>query len=402
MDTAYLVILIITILSGFLVIYHHVLFPVLMKRMVSNLPDPAPISPDRQYRTDVTDDDLPDISIIIPCYNETEVIAEKIRNLAAIDYPEDKLSVFVACDGCTDDTAEIARNTGAEPEVQHLHVTVLDFPENRGKVAVLNATIPEATGSIVALTDASALVSVDSLLVSARHFSDPDVGVVAGTYRILQHGSDGEEAYWKYQLAVKRGESAMGAPLGVHGAFYLFRRALFRPLPADTINDDFVLPMDIVAQNYRALYEPEIMALELECANDDMDQRRRRRIAAGNMQQAIRMRHLLNPKHGGIAFAFASGKALRAIMPFLLICTYVGSIILGTSSILFAALAVLQTIVYGLALWRQAVLPKPVPKIIGTIHYIVAGHFAGMIGALRYLLGFERGAWKRVTDSNPD
>ena len=239
----------------------------------------------------------------------------------------------------------------------------------------------------------SALISIDSLKVAAGYFTDEEVGVVCGTYRLINPGSIGEEAYWKYQCRLKEIEAALGAPLGAHGAFYLLRRTLFRPLAYDTINDDFVLPMSIVLAGHRAIYTTQIVAVELERSTRHQDRRRRRRIAAGNMQQAIRLRRLLHPRYGGIALAFGSGKALRAVMPFALLASLLGSLILASSSALFAAAAAGQLALYGLA-WVRHVTPAAAwPRLVESIHYLVCGHVAGLIGATRYLFGLERRGW---------
>jgi cellulose synthase/poly-beta-1,6-N-acetylglucosamine synthase-like glycosyltransferase len=387
-----------TVGSALMVVYHHVGYPILLKRLTRKR---RPVFTDiaaRGHRSQPGDAQLPSFTIVIPAYNEADIIADKIRNLAALDYPEDRLNVIVACDGCSDQTAARARAAAAEPECAHLSVTVLEFAENRGKVAVLNLVIPLCESDLIALSDASALISMDALLIAADHFTDPKVGIVCGTYRLLQPGNSGEDTYWVYQLTIKEAEAALGAPLGAHGAFYLLRRSLFRPLAPDTINDDFILPMQIVAKGYQAVYDRRMLALELEQASIDLDLRRRRRIAAGNMQQAIRMRRLMLPTYGGIAFAFLSGKALRAVMPFLMLFCLLGSAMLTADSMLFAAALLAQIGVYGLALARHLIPHCRWPRPVDTIHYLVGGHVAGFIGASRYLLGLERGRWRRAMD----
>jgi len=223
--------------------------------------------------------------------------------------------------------------------------------------------------------------------------------VVSGTYQLLNPGSEGEALYWRYQRAIKEREDILGSTLGVHGAFYLFRRDLFVPLEMDVINDDFVLPMNIVARGYRAAYEPRINSLELECAGESMDRCRRRRIAAGNLQQVVRLWQLLSPRYGGIAFAFASGKALRALMPFCLLALFLGSLILVSESLLFGLLLVGQVVVYGLAGLQHVISWRRAPSLLKTLHYLVSGHVSGLIGSVRYLVGLERGRWHRVVVS---
>ena len=188
----------------------------------------------------------------------------------------------------------------------------------------------------------------------------------------------------------------MGSTLGAHGALYLFRRSLFHPLEADTINDDFILPMKIVAQGYRAEYEPRIAALELEQADSSMDQQRRRRIAAGNIQQLLRLKQLLLPQHGGVAFAFVSGKALRVLMPFLMLICLIGSLLLAPDHWLFFIMAGGQLLAYLLAAWPLCFPKLNCHRYLRTLSYLVSGHAAGLIGTLRYLLRLDKGRWKRV------
>jgi len=380
-----------------LVVYHHVGYPWLLSRLPKRTLRTPGVFARRGYVTRPGDRLLPGITVIVPAHDEQRLIAEKVRNLAALDYPPERLKVVIACDGCHDATAARARAAHAEPECRHLDLEVREFEVNRGKVAVLNEVIASACSELVALSDVSALVSIDALLRAASAFADPEMGVVAGGYRLLTPGSAGESAYWDYQLRIKHGEAALGAPLGTHGAFYLFRRRLFEPLAPDTINDDFLLPMSIVADGYRAIYDADIMALELERADPRLDRRRRRRIAAGNLQQMWRLRRLLHPRHRGIAFAFASGKALRAVMPLLLLATLAGSLWLAPHSPWFALLAAAQLLVYVVALWRQLNPDARVPGVVNTLHYLVSGHVSGLVGGVRYLAGLDRGHWRRAT-----
>ena len=396
-----------TLLAGVAVVYHHLGYPLLLRWLAARRPDDAepPALPSRAYRPLAGDAERPRIAIVIPAYNEEEHVADKLRNLAMLDYPSERLHVVLACDGCSDATAERAWQAVREPECKDLSVEILEFAQNRGKVALLNHVIPTVDCDLLALSDVSALVSIDALLVAAARFDDPLVGVVTGSYRMFgsyrPEARSGERVYWEYQSEIKRREGALGSTMGVHGAFYMIRRELFEPLDLDVINDDFILPMRIVARGYRALYEPRILALELETATLELDRSRRRRIAAGNMQQLVRLGALLRPSRRGVAFVFASGKALRALMPFLLIFLLVGSALLSGTSWVFLALLLLQLIVYLTAFVVQGAGPARVPWPLQAVHYLVQGHLVGLIGSVRYLLGLERGRWRRAKMATP-
>ena len=383
----YTVLAIMTMLSGVLVIYHHVLYPVLLGILARRG------ARDERHHDHTSGMVLPRVAIVVPAYNEAKVIADKIRNLAALDYPDDLLEVVIVCDGCTDDTAGRAKSAAGEPPCRHLRIEIRETEVNRGKRSIVNEVVPALHAELVGLSDASALISIDALRLAAEHFMDPGIGVVCGTYQLLEPASGGEEAYWKYQVTVKKREAAIGATIGAHGAFYIFRRDLFQKLPANAINDDFILPMSIVLGGHRSVYDPRIVAVELERSPPEMDLRRRRRIAAGNLQQLVLLHRLLHPRYGSTAFVFASGKALRSLMPLLLIISLLGSLTLAPQSTFFAAAAAAQATIYILALLRHAAPELAWPKPIETIHYMVSGHLAGLVGATRYLLGLEGRGW---------
>ena len=391
------ILLTLTLISAFLVIYHHLGYPLILRWFHKKHPQSPTASYPRQYTSSPIDQQLPTIAIIIPAYNEQQWIAEKIRNLAALDYPSQSLQIIIACDGCTDNSYALAVKTASEPECRHLCINICNFSKNRGKVAVLNEQIAKLDCELIALSDTSALLSIDALLLAAQRFSDPQLGVLNGHYRLLSPGSAGEQAYWDYQSQIKCSEAALGSTLGAHGAFYLFRRHLFTPLAADTINDDFILPMQIVTAGYRAAYEDAITALELEKSSDSQDHQRRRRIAAGNFQQLLRLKKLFLPRYGGVAFAFISGKGLRVMMPFLMIAALLGSLFQATEYPLFVLFALLQLGAYLLAGWELLYKPANSNKLCKLLAYLVGGHLAGLVGTLRYILRLDKGRWKKIS-----
>ncbi|WP_406608876.1 sugar transferase [Agarivorans sp. JK6] len=379
----------VTLIAMFLVVYHHALYPLLLKLLskdkTQNTEDEIQ-SVARKYHQREQDQQLPSIELLIPAYNEQDYIAAKLINLATLDYPEDRLSIKVICDGCSDDTASVARACLEDLAFCSFSIEICEQLQNQGKVAVLNQHISQSKADIVALSDVSALISVDAMLIAAQHFGQPQVGVVCGYYHLLSPGSVGEQAYWNYQREVKRCEANMGAPLGAHGAFYLIKKSLFRVMPDDTINDDFVIPMDIVAQGYKAVYEPNIRALELEHAADSQDRSRRKRIGAGNLQQLIRLRHMLLPRFKGVAFTFFSGKALRVTIPVFMLTSFFGAMVLAAQSAVFAVLFALQVVAYSLAMLPRFMPNAKLPNAIGSLNYLVEGHFSSMMGCVDYLL----------------
>ncbi|TVU62916.1 glycosyltransferase family 2 protein [Vibrio atlanticus] len=381
--------------SGALIVYHHAAYPVLLRWYARHHPARSVCESSRCYKDEQQDCTLPTVTILVPAFNEEQWIADKIRNLAALDYPRKKLQVIIACDGCTDNTVEIAQMTIQEAMCSDIYFEIHDHAQNRGKVAVINEEVTNITSDITALSDVSALISLDALLIASAHFESDKVGVVNATYQLCPTGNEGENTYWQYQTAVKECEASLGSSLGSHGAFYLFKTELFEPLPLNTINDDFILPMQIVKQGYIAEYETQMVALELEESNLETDFKRRLRISAGNMQQAIRLFGLFSPKFKGIAFAFFSGKGLRLLTPYLMIVCLVCSIVLR-DYLAFEVMLWAQVVVYSIGV-LGCIMPKNlINKPISLISYLIVGHYANFIGGIRYLLGLENSPWTRA------
>ena len=201
-----------------LVVYVYFGYPLLLWVMSSVFPRDGP-----------TTSATPSVSLVVAAHNEAKVIASKIHNALALEYPADMLSIVIACDGSSDATAEIVRAVAQKEGAGR--VQLFDFSQNRGKVGALNEAIQQLSSEIVAFSDASSMLAPDSVRRLADHFSDPEVGAVSGVYRLLKKdeadlGSQ-EDFYWKYETFLKVREARSGAFTGAHGSLYAIRRALY-------------------------------------------------------------------------------------------------------------------------------------------------------------------------------
>lgn len=336
----------------------------------------------------------PHVTIAFAAHDEEAVIGDKLRNLLALEYPADRLEILIGCDGCTDRTAELARAAGDE------RVKVVEGPRS-GKASVLSRIVPQAAGDVVVFTDANTMMEPDALYALVRRFRDPSVGAVVGRLRLYNRvrREYEESLYWKYETALKFYEGKHGCVLGANGGIYAIRRILFRTLEADTIIDDFVVPVRIATRGWKVQYEPEAVAHEETTEDYDREFGRRARIGAGNWQALWRVPDLLDPRTGFLCFSFVSHKLLRWAAPFLL-----GAALLANVPLAFEPeawgwriLLVAQTAFYALAFagWRGAG-----GRIASLAHYFVAMNAALAVGAWRFLRGTQRAAWDR-TDRTP-
>lgn len=370
-------------------VYHQVGYPILLKIFAAAKRRRAPEKPLEL----LPEDALPTAAVIVPAHNEEAFIAAKIVNLAALDYTRDRLQIIIALDGCTDATEEIARTKIAElGDPQWLRLVI--NPTNIGKLATLNQQIEDCDAEFIALTDTSAIVDPDALLRAAAHFADPEVGVVVGSYRLREVGVAGEAIFRDSQSQVKADEAVLAAPMGASGAFYLFRRRFWEPLPPTTINDDFMLPMRIVGNGARGVYDPEIVALELEKTAPGQEFWRRVRIGAGNLQQFFKLPQLRDIRKGWLAWLFWSGKGLRPLAIFSLFLAALGAAYMAAMGYplfqagfgLFVFGALLATVVALLPGWKA-------PGPLAWLAYMAEGSAASFLGATRYLVSGRAPAW---------
>jgi cellulose synthase/poly-beta-1,6-N-acetylglucosamine synthase-like glycosyltransferase len=334
----------------------------------------------------------PSIAVLVAAHDEERHIAARIRNLLEVDYPADRLRVLIGSDGSGDGTVAIVRGFD-DPRI-----VLLDSPLRRGKPAVLNQLAGMATEEILVLTDANTLFARDTLRQLAAHFDDPTVGCVCGELR-LTTGAGAENpdgVYWRYERMLKAHEARIDALQGANGGVYALRRERFRPVPANTIVDDFWISMEVVSAGFRCVYEPRAVATEEVPPRIRDEFRRRVRIGIGNYQALVRFAPLMHPRHGLRAFAFVSHKVLRWFVPHLMVVALLANVAL-VGQPPYGAMLALQLAFYGLsalAWWRS--LSGSAPRLLRLPLFFVGMNLALLVGFWKFLTGQYSGAWART------
>jgi biofilm PGA synthesis N-glycosyltransferase PgaC len=249
-------------------------------------------------------DTLPSLTVIVAAFDEEVVIEAKIKDLRSQDYPSDKLQVIVAADGSKDATAQIAESLGVE---------CIWRADRLGKTSAINRAVEIATGEIICLTDANCALEQGSLAAIAEHFLNPRVGIVSGAKMVSGEGGRGagEGLYWRYEAMLKAHESELGVTMGAPGELLGIRSSLFRPIPAEIINDDFYLTCDVLDQGYESKYASEALTSEETPDSAREEFGRRTRIAAGTWQSSLAFSRLASPRRGWLAVSFISHRILR-------------------------------------------------------------------------------------------
>jgi len=280
----------------------------------------------------VEDGQLPAVSVIVAAYAEEEVIAGRVDNLRALDYPADRVEVIVACDGSPDETPQRARAAGAD--------VVLEL-ERRGKVRTQDAAVERARHEIVAFSDANVRWEPDALRELVRPFADPEVGYVCGDVRFVNaRGTNQEGMYWRYEMLLRRLESQVRSVTGGNGAIYATRRTAYIVVDA-IMGHDLSFPFNMVKRGWRAVYAPAARASEKMVPSIEGEFRRKRRMMSHGWPIVLKG-GMLSPRGYDPLYAFmiVSHRVLRYLTPFLHVAALAASIaLLGDGWIYQAAVA---------------------------------------------------------------
>ena len=347
-----------------------------------------------------SDDALPSMTLMICAYNEQDIVAEKMQNTRALDYPKDKFRVMWVTDGSTDQTNELLK---AYPEV-----TVVFSPERRGKTAALKHGLREVTTDFVAFTDANTMINPNAMREIARRFQDKTVGCVSGEKRVAaRHGemaAEGEGLYWRYESTLKKWDSELYSTMGAAGELYAVRPSLCHEVPDNALLDDFMMSMLIVDDGYRIAYTPEAYALEYGSANIFEESKRKRRIAAGGLQSIWWLRQMLNPfRQPLVTFQYVSHRVLRwSITPIAMLILLVINILLVTLSAgkFFTVALLLQTLFYLAAIAGWLLSRKGYKnKLLYTAYYFIFMNL-NVFRGMAYLRSHKNsGAWEKAKRS---
>lgn len=253
----------------------------------------------------------PTVTVVISAHNEAQHIAATVHNKLTQDYPAALLDVMVVSDASSDGTDEVMQRLAA----QEPRVSFLRQEPRSGKTAALNGLLERARGEIVVFSDANSMYRPDAVRNLVAVFADPDIGYASGRMLYVDpSGSlvgDGCTSYMRYENTLRAYEAAVGSVVGADGGIDAVRRSLYRPMRADQL-PDFVLPLDIVEQGYRATYVPQAVLEEETLNSEAAEFRMRQRVALRAYWALLDKRALLNPLRFPLfSWQLASHKLLR-------------------------------------------------------------------------------------------
>jgi cellulose synthase/poly-beta-1,6-N-acetylglucosamine synthase-like glycosyltransferase len=342
----------------------------------------------------IDDNHMPVVTMVISLHNEEKHIARRIDSFEALDYPADKKELLLGDDCSSDRTREIIRERAA----RNPQIRLVPFDTHTGKTAVINQLVPQATGEIIAFTDANTFWEPDALRLLTRHFADSHVGAVGG--RLVLRSTTGvntDDAYWQFETLLKKRENDLGVQLGAPGGIYTMRKSLFHPLKSDVIQiDDFIWPVSVYWQGHIGVNEPAAVAHEEAAPHVEAEFRRKVRIGTGDFRAFYECRRLLLPWLGWVSFAFWSHKVLRWMAPMFLLTVLISNAFLLDQRV-YRVLFGLQVAFYALGGfgWFFSKQKHLLAKICRIPYYFLGSNMALAIGFCKCATGRQKATWSQ-------
>ncbi len=309
----------------------------------------ARVSPRSSERAVAT---FPSVSVIVAVHNGGRHLQKKLENLLEQRYPAE-LEIVVTSDGSDDDTEAIARSYAGRG------VVLVANPDRKGKEAAQAAAIEVARGEILVFTDVTAALAEDGLEAITEPFGDPQVGAVSSEDRV--DSAEGEGLYVRYEMALRRAESAASTLVGLSGSCFAVRANLARPWPSD-LASDFRTGLEAARRGYRAISEPRARAHFSVIQGAGAEWTRKVRTIRRGIAVLAAYRDLLHPKFGRVAFTLWGHKVARFTAPFAMLGALAAHITwsLGVGGVATATLMVHAS---AYALGSAALFWEPVARI---------------------------------------
>jgi hypothetical protein len=279
------------------------------------------------------------VSVVIAAHNGAGELAAKLESILAQDYPG-KLEVIVSSDGSTDSTVAIARAYAERG------VIALESPERRGKEAAQARALRVARGDLIVLTDVAGELAPGALRAIVRPFADACVGCVSSEDEV--EGEDGEGAYVRYEMLLRRLETECATLVGASGSFFAIRRELAEGWRED-LASDFRSALEAARRGLRAVCEPAARArFRTAQGGAGAEWQRKVRTVRRGLAVLANYTDLLHPRHGRTALALWGHKVARFTSPFALVVC-LGASLAGSGDRALAALSALQLLAWALA-----------------------------------------------------
>jgi cellulose synthase/poly-beta-1,6-N-acetylglucosamine synthase-like glycosyltransferase len=278
----------------------------------------------------------PPVSVVIPTYNEADIVESRLEDLLDQSYPMEKVEVVVT-DSSTDDTVAVVESFFEGRSAPSL--TVVEEAERSGVATAVNRAVAAASHDVVFRTDADSRLSEDAIATAVENLADPEVAGVTGRQTEVI-GDSRVEADYRDLIALIQGvESELDSTFIAHGPCFAFETGAFEPIEADTVADDTAIAVGVRRGGKRVVMDPGMRFAESGVSGFRERRKRKDRRAMGLIQALVRNRDALG----------RYGRYGRVVLPFNWLFMVVSPLLVALDALLASALAVAVAGLPGLA-----------------------------------------------------
>jgi biofilm PGA synthesis N-glycosyltransferase PgaC len=329
----------------------------------------------------------PEVTMIIPTYNESSVIAEKLQSLRKLDYPKEKLEVILVDSGSRDNTVNIAKEY-LKKNGFPFEIRILDEKERSGKAKALNFALKHAKGQVIATSDADSYWEPSALRKATSYLADPRVGASTGREEFLNLDQNvltlAEGMYRNVYNNLRMGESKIHSTQFFQGELSLYKREAFEKFNDEKGSDDSGTVKNIIAKGYRTIFVPEAVFSDVAPytwkGRFDLKKRRALHVIHALVEAAKMKREKRFPQPALILY---TNCFVHLINPFLILPFFLG---LAYLVYVFPWLLLFSL---PLFLWKKS-------RIL-IISYLTS-NFALICANLKYIRGEEQIVWKKIDE----
>jgi cellulose synthase/poly-beta-1,6-N-acetylglucosamine synthase-like glycosyltransferase len=335
----------------------------------------------------------PMVSFIVAAYNEENNIRDKLNNLAAVDYDDDKIEFIIGSDASTDGTDEILRQKAEDdPRFSYFRLD-----QRSGKIAVLRRAVEKARGEILVFTDCSVRTDADIMPVILSSFRHPDVGLVSSRDIWVQDGGvgpAGQHDYIDYDMRIRRRESRLNSLVSASGSFFAVRRELFQPYGDDQA-DDFALSLMVYRRGYKVIHRDDLIGYVPMVKSSGAELSRRSRIVQAGIRTVLANLGLLNPfRYPVYAWQLWSHKALKWLFPFMALAGLVLAMILWNEGLVYRLVVFGYIAVIVIGTMGLAVRSESANRSGSTAVFLLLSSAAVLIAWYKVIIGARAKTWE--------
>jgi cellulose synthase/poly-beta-1,6-N-acetylglucosamine synthase-like glycosyltransferase len=332
---------------------------------------------------------MPALTLIVTAYNEENRIQAKIENSLQIEY-EGQLEIIIASDCSDDKTDSIVGSYSSQG------IRLVKAGQRLGKENAQRCAIEQASGDILVFSDVATEIPADALSKMALYFDDPNIGAVSSEDRFKSRDGSvaGEGAYVKYEMWLRRKESALAGLVGLSGSFFAAHKDGCKHWDISSPSD-FNTALNCANLGVRAVTAPDVLGFYQDIQDAKKEyQRKVRTVLRGISALASHSEVLSVRRYGLFAFEVISHKVMRWLVPWFLLLFFLVSFQLSGSHWFFTLALWGQLGFYGVGIAAHYSESVKTNAIVRIIYFFIQVNIAIADASIQFLRGKRMTIWQ--------